>query len=133
MLRKRAPNFDIFSSEVCYGRMKLKHVEEQKFSRSMLPQKVFENLPTVMAILVLFEQFSGKLCLLDFNSEASPNKSFYSHCFDYCAASRAQGVKLIVIKEVRNDGKIVFIINIFENGWWGMHCAQCNSQSQKCP
>ena len=30
----------------------------------MLPQKIFENLhkPTVMVILALFEQFSGKVC-----------------------------------------------------------------------
>ena len=29
----------------------------------MLPRKMFENLYTVMAILVLFEQFLDKLCL----------------------------------------------------------------------
>ena len=29
----------------------------------MLPRKFFENLHTVMAIFVLFEQFSGKFCL----------------------------------------------------------------------
>ena len=28
----------------------------------MLPLKIFENLHTVMVILVLFEQFSGKVC-----------------------------------------------------------------------
>ena len=28
----------------------------------MLPRKIFENLHTVMAILVLFEKFSGKVC-----------------------------------------------------------------------
>ena len=28
----------------------------------MLPRKNFENLHTVMAILVPFEQFSGKVC-----------------------------------------------------------------------
>ena len=27
-----------------------------------LPRKIFENLDTVMAILALFEQFSGKAC-----------------------------------------------------------------------
>ena len=32
-------------------------------SGGMLPRKIFENLHTVMAILVLFEQFSGKVCL----------------------------------------------------------------------
>ena len=29
----------------------------------MLPRKIFEILYAVLAILVLFEQFSGKLCL----------------------------------------------------------------------
>ena len=29
----------------------------------MLPRKFFQNLHTAMAILVLFEQFSGKFCL----------------------------------------------------------------------
>ena len=29
----------------------------------MLPRKIFKILRAVMAILVLFEQFSGKLCL----------------------------------------------------------------------
>ena len=33
---------------------------------------------------------------------------------------RAQGVKLIAIKEARNYGKIVYIKNIVENGWWRM-------------
>ena len=28
----------------------------------MLPRKIFENLHTVMVILALFEQFSGKVC-----------------------------------------------------------------------
>ena len=30
-------------------------------------------------------------------------------------------VRLIAIEEVRNYGKILYIKNIFENGWWGMH------------
>ena len=34
---------------------------------------------------------------------------------------RAQGVRLIAIEEIRNYGKIVYIKNIFENGWWRMH------------
>ena len=28
----------------------------------MLPRKIFENLHSVMVILALFEQFSGKVC-----------------------------------------------------------------------
>ena len=41
----------------------------------MLPRKNFENLRTVMAILVLFEQFSGKVCsyFWPLNLSASPN------------------------------------------------------------
>ena len=40
-------------------------------SEGMLIRKIFENLHTVMAILVLFEQFSGKVCSLTLS--ASPN------------------------------------------------------------
>ena len=32
--------------------------------------------------------------------------------------TRALGVRLIVIEKVQNYGKIVFIKNMFENGWW---------------
>ena len=41
----------------------------------MLPLKVFENLHTVVAILVLFEQFLRKFCLdfLPLNLSVSPN------------------------------------------------------------
>ena len=41
----------------------------------MLPRKIFKNLHTVVAILVLLEQFSGKLCLnfLPLNLSFSPN------------------------------------------------------------
>ena len=28
------------------------------------------------------------------------------------------GVRRIAIEEVRNYGKIVYIKNVFENGWW---------------
>ena len=30
----------------------------------------------------------------------------------------AHGVRLTAVEEVRNYGKIVYIKNIFENGWW---------------
>ena len=41
----------------------------------MLPRKNFENLHALMAILVLFEYFSGKFCLnfLTLILSASPN------------------------------------------------------------
>ena len=43
--------------------------------RGHAPRKMFENLHAVMAILVLFEQFSDKLCLnvLTLTLSASPN------------------------------------------------------------
>ena len=34
---------------------------------------------------------------------------------------RAQGVRFIAIEEVQIYEKIVYIKNIFENGWWKMH------------
>ena len=41
----------------------------------MLPWKIFENLHTVMAILLLFEQFLGKVCsyVWAVTLSASPN------------------------------------------------------------
>ena len=44
-------------------------------SGGMLPRKIFGNLRTVVAILVLFEQFLGKFCLnfLRLNLSVSPN------------------------------------------------------------
>ena len=41
----------------------------------MLPRQIFEILHVVMAILVLFQHFSGKLCLdfLTLNLSTSPN------------------------------------------------------------
>ena len=44
-------------------------------SGGMLPRKMFENLHTVIAILVLFEQFSGKVCsyFSSLTLSASPN------------------------------------------------------------
>ena len=49
----------------------------------MLPRKVFENLHAVTAILVLFEKFSGKLCLnfLTLILGASPNMIHFVHTF----------------------------------------------------
>ena len=53
----------------------------------MLPRKVFKNLDTVMAILVLFEQFLWQIL---FNFFASNSKfftkydTFCSHIFDLC-------------------------------------------------
>ena len=49
------------------------------------------------------------------NFECFTNDAFCSHSFG-CACFRR--LRLIVVK-VQNYGKIVFIQNIFENGWWG--------------
>ena len=54
----------LFKRSFC-GRINLKQVEEQKSSREYAghaSRKFFENSLTVMAILVHFEEFSGKLC-----------------------------------------------------------------------
>ena len=45
--------------------------------------------------------------------------TFCSHIFDYACLWR---IRLTVIEEVRNYGKIVCIKNIFENGWWEDAC-----------
>ena len=58
----------------------------------MLPQKIFENLQAEMAILVLFESFSGKFCLnfLALFLSTPPNNydAFCSHIFDYACLRR---------------------------------------------
>ena len=74
----------------------------------MLPRKIFENLHTVVAILALFEQFLGKLCLnfLLLNLSVSLNIMDFVHTF---SIMHALGVKLIVIKKVQNYRKTVFI------------------------
>ena len=84
--RKRKLNFNIFSSPVFSGKIILKHIENKKDSRGsggMLPRKVFENLHTVVAILVLFEQFSDKFCLniLPLILSVSPNMTHFVRTF----------------------------------------------------
>ena len=82
----------------------------------MLPRKFFENLHTVVAILVFFEQFLRKFCLnfLPPNLSVSPNRMHFVGTF---SIMRALGVRLIVIEKVRNCS--LFIKNMFQNGWWG--------------
>ena len=69
-----------------------------------------------MAILVLFEHFSGKLCLnfLTLILNTPPNMVHFVRTFSIV---RAKGIRPIIIEEVRNYGKIVFIKNIVEKGW----------------
>ena len=71
----------------------------------MLPREIFEILHAVMTILVLFEHFSRKLCLnfLTLILSTLPNMV---HFVRACSIVRAQGVRLIVIEEVRNHGKL---------------------------
>ena len=97
-----------FSSVAFAGRIMLKPFENKQGPRGsggMLP----ENLHTVEAILVLFEQFSGKFCLifLALILSVSPNMMHFIRTFS------------IVMEKVRNYEKIVSIKNMFENGWWG--------------
>ena len=49
----------------------------------MLPQKIFGIFHTVVAILVFFEQFLGKLCLnfLFLNLSVSPNRMHFARTF----------------------------------------------------
>ena len=47
----------------------------------ILPRKIFDNLFTAMAILVLFKQFLGKVCsyFWPLNLSASPNMMHFVH------------------------------------------------------
>ena len=58
---RRGHHFDILSSVFFSDRIILKHIENEKGSRGHTP---LENLHTAVVILVLFEEFSGKFCLL---------------------------------------------------------------------
>ena len=86
----------------------------------MLPRKMFENFHTVVAIVVLFEQFVGKFCLkfLPLNKSKCFTKrdAFCSYIFDYM---RAEGVRPIVIEMGSKLWKIAFMKNMFESRWWG--------------
>ena len=58
--------FNHFFKRIFSGRVNFKQListkNDSRGSRSMLPRKTFENLHSVMVILVLFEQFLGKVC-----------------------------------------------------------------------
>ena len=76
----------------------------------MLPREIFKILYAVMALLKLFKQFSGKLCLnfLTLILSTSPNMVHFVRTFSIMRAT------IIVIEEVRNHEKFVFIKNIVE-------------------
>ena len=70
-------------------------------SEGMLRWKVFENLHSVVAILVLFEQFLGKFCLnfLPLNLSVLPNTMHFVRAFSI-RPLRAYGKRLNVIKKI---------------------------------
>ena len=57
-------------------------------SGGMLPRKIFENLHTVVAILVLLEQFLGKFSLnfLPVNLSVTPNMMHFVRTFSIICA-----------------------------------------------
>ena len=71
----------------------------------MLPRKIFKNLHTVVAILVLFQQFLGEFPsnFLPLKLSTSPNMMHFICTFSIL---RAYDVRLIVIKKVQNYGKL---------------------------
>ena len=52
----------LFQAQFFQGRVILSNLSNKNDFGGMLPRKFFENLHTVMVILALFEQFSGKVC-----------------------------------------------------------------------
>ena len=70
----------------------------------MLHREIFEILHAVMAILMLFEHFSGKLCLnfftLILSTGTSPNMM---HFFAHFQFIRAQGVRFTLQTKMGGD------------------------------
>ena len=56
------PDFDVFFGRI---NLKLRNKNGSRELRGIVSPKIFKNLNIAMAILVLFEQFLGKLCLND--------------------------------------------------------------------
>ena len=85
----------------------------------VLCRKIFENLHSAMAILVLLEQVLRQIVFEFFalNFEVFTKYRYdanFSHVFDFCVPVESVGI--IVVKEVPNYGKIVFIKSIVEKG-----------------
>ena len=81
----------------------------------MLSPKKFENLPTAMAVLVLFEQF--------FEESLSyfwplTNDAFCSHSFDYTCLRR---LRHIVMKRFEIMGKFYSSKTLLKMAGGGMH------------
>ena len=73
----------------------------------------------MMAILVLLEQVLRQIVLEFFALKFEVITKYwydaiFSHVFDFCVLVESVGI--IVVKEVRNYGKIVFIKSIVEKG-----------------
>ena len=84
-----------FSAELIYSK------KGSRGFREHAPPKNF--LDTLMTILVLFEQFEGKVCLIILPLiSTSPDVMQYVRTFSICARL---GVRIIVIEEVQNYGK----------------------------
>ena len=85
----------------------------------MLSRKIFKNLHSMMAILVLFEQVLRQTVFEFFALKFEVFTKYrydviFSHVFDFCVP--VQSVGIIVVEEVRNYGKIAFIKSIVEKG-----------------
>ena len=63
----------------------------------MLPRKFFENLHTVLAILALFEQFSGKVCSYFWPQTLSASLNMM-HFARTVSIIRAKGVQELLLR-----------------------------------
>ena len=87
----------------------------------MLSRKFFENLHAVMAICNAFSIILRQILFKFFDPDSecfAKYDAFSAHIFDYACLRR----RLIALEEVRSYGKIVYIKNYFENGWWEDAC-----------
>ena len=87
--RKRLRNYDFSNfgnQNFRWNRHFAKNTLER--SRGMLPRKIFKKWHTVVAMLVLFEQFLGKFCLkfLPLNLSVSPNMMHFVCTFSIMRA-----------------------------------------------
>ena len=72
-----------------------------------------------MAMLVLFEEFLRHILFTFLPLILSPSANMHFVRLLSILIMRAYGVRIIIIiKEVRNYGKIVFMKYIVENEWW---------------
>ena len=109
LFSERAPNFVTFSSAFFPAELIISNLSNKRTlggSWAMLPRKNFENLQTLITILVLFEQFSGKVLFIFLASIFECFTKFdvlCSHSFDYACLRR---LKHIVMKRFEIIEKI---------------------------